>query len=237
MSCSRLWLSVFFLVSACGGTATTTGQEHAAGGDSPGGSGAGGAGAGGASAGAGVGVAGGGSAGAAVGGSGGHLTREPMQHRAEATACGVPPPGGGAAGGSAQGQAPPPQPCTQNSDCTSGPNGRCFSARIGPVCMYDECFADADCAAGGVCLCSGPGGAGNRCSSPGCQVDADCPGSWCSPTLGSCGNYGGIQNYSCHSAQDECVDDTDCTGGGAGSYCMYDPQVTHWICSSTQCVG
>jgi hypothetical protein len=228
MSCSHSWLAVFFLVCGCGGTATN-GQEHASGGDSPGGAGVGGTS---------VGGAGGSSAGASLGGSGGHVTREPTQHRAEATACGVPPPNTGAAGGSARGAAPPEQPCTENGECTSGPNGRCTFGRGGQYCSYDGCFADTDCLAGAVCMCSSPDGMGNRCSSPGCQVDADCPGSWCSPTFGTCGAYGGIQNYSCHTAADECVNDSDCSDGSPGAaYCMYDPLVTHWICSSTQCVG
>jgi len=224
MSCSHPWLALFILVTACGGTAATSGQEQNTAGSSPGGGG-------GSSSGAGNGAAG--SAGAPTGGSGGHVTREPTQHRPEATACGAPPADTGAAGASANGQGAPAEPCSQNSECTSGPNGRCFMGRVGPYCSYDECFADADCVAGAACMCSGPAGAGNRCGSPGCQVDADCPGSWCSPTLGSCGNYGGILGYSCHTAKDECVNDTDCSGG----YCMYDPQVTHWICNSSQCAG
>ena len=238
MSCSHSWLAVFFLVTACGGTVTS--EHEPTGGDSPGGAGVGGTGVGGSGAGgsgaggSGVGGAGTGSAGAPVGGSGGHVAREPTRHRGEATACGVPPPGSGMAGGSAQGAAPPPQECTQNSECTSGRNGRCTDQ----YCSYDECFADTDCAARAVCICSAPDGTGNRCAAPGCQVDADCPGSWCSPTFGPCGLYGGILSYSCHSAQDECVDDTDCSDGSAGvAYCTYDPQVTHWICSSAQCVG
>ena len=224
MSCSQFWLPAFLLVSACGGTVSSR-QEHTTGGDSPGDAGVGGGGAG--------------SAGAPHGGSAGHVTREPTQHRAEATACGIPPPDTGAAGASSQGQGAPLQPCTQNSQCTSAPNGRCtFSNRYGHYCSYDACFADTDCVAGAVCTCSGPDGTGNRCSAPGCQVDADCPGSWCSPTFGSCGAYFGVESYACHGAADECINDSDCSDGSpVAAYCMYDPLVTHWICSSAQCVG
>ena len=240
------WFTTLLLVSACGGTFSST-QEHSSGGDTSGagspGAGSPGAGAPGAGAGSGgraaAGASSGGasSGGASSGGSGGHVTPEPTQHRSEATACGVPP-GTGAGGSAAQGAQPPLQTCTKSSECTAGPNGRCTSGRIGLYCSYDNCFADTDCAAGEVCLCSAPDGTGNRCTQPGCQVDADCPGSWCSPTFGTCGSYGGVTNYSCHTAADECVNDSDCTSNSlGGGYCMYDPQVTHWVCSTAFCAG
>ena len=244
MTRSYPWFTTLLLVSACGGTFSST-QEHSSGGDTsaagtPGaGAPSGGAPSGGGPSGGAPGAGSGGraAAGASSGGSGGHVTPEPTQHRSEATACGVPP-STGSGGSAAQGASPPLQMCTKSSECTSGANGRCTSGRIGQYCSYDECFVDADCAAGAVCLCSAPDGTGNRCTQPGCQVDADCPGSWCSPTFGTCGSYGGVTNYSCHTAADECVNDSDCTSNSlGGGYCMYDPQVTHWVCSTAFCAG
>ncbi|HEX7670240.1 MAG TPA: hypothetical protein VF395_11680, partial [Polyangiaceae bacterium] len=256
----RLVPLVVLWAIGCGGTFETRGGEadsggsSGAGGGSAGGNGgasggvsSGGAGAssggGGASAGGkiGSGGAGGGrgGGGGGQGGSGGKVTAEPTKHRPVAIGCGArpaPPPAG--AGGAANGPQPPLQTCTVNSDCTQGPNGRCVSGRVGPHCSYDACFADADCGKGSVCLCGTPDGASNACLGQGCQVDADCPNSWCSPTFSSCGLYSGVVSYACHTAQDECVNDTDCgTPPGTGGYCMFDPMVSHWICSTSQCVG
>jgi hypothetical protein len=263
MSWSSMWIASLLLVSACGGSFKSGGQgpggagggesgasgsahsggisgdSSAAGSVSSGGSAAGalsgGANAGGASGGADIG-------GASSAGTGGKVLREPTQHRPVALACGTrPTPVPTGSGGSAAG-APLPLPiCTTNGECTAGANGRCISSRIGMTCSYDACFADADCAPGSVCQCGPENGPGNHCSQPGCQVDADCPNSWCSPTFSSCGNYSGVVSYACHTAKDECVNDADCSGhgatGGLGAYCMYDPQVARWVCSSSQCAG
>ena len=122
-------------------------------------------------------------------------------------------------------------------DCKSGPNGRCISGRIGTYCTYDACFTDENCDPGAVCMCGMESGTGNHCSQPGCRVDADCPGSWCSPTFSSCGTFSGVVGYACHATADECVDDADCTSTMKGIYCMYSPMVAHWVCSSSQCAG
>lgn len=165
---------------------------------------------------------------------------EPMNHRPTAVACDRMRP----AGGGPFDPGPFPNPaCTQDSDCTMGENGRCMFGRGGPVCSYDECFTDAECGMN-VCICdaNGAGAFGaNRCGRSGaCQVDADCPGSWCSPSLGSCGNYGGIQGYFCRTADDTCLNDSDCKGEpnrpGDG-YCAYQEATSSWACQYTQCVG
>jgi hypothetical protein len=174
-----------------------------------------------------------------TGGAGGSTTREPAKHRPSAVSCGTPPaslipPGTGGASGA---PLPPPDMCMTNTDCQSGPNGRCIFGRIGQYCTYDACFTDENCEAGAVCMCGSQSGPGNHCSQKGCRVDADCPGSWCSPTFSSCGTYSGVVGYACHTSTDECVDDADCTSSGAGIYCMYSPMVAHWVCSSSQCAG
>lgn len=130
--------------------------------------------------------------------------------------------------------------CATDADCTEGVNGRCVSHRGYAFCSYDTCFADDACE--GPCLCRGEGGGvgsggANRCVSGNCQTDADCgPGNFCSPTLGDCGLYGGTVGYYCHTCDDECTNDSECTEMGAG-YCAYSPTVAHWICQYTQCAG
>jgi hypothetical protein len=171
-------------------------------------------------------------------GSGGQATHEPMKHRPTAVACGEPMGGGGAPNGAS----PDPVTCVMNTDCTSGPNGRCIGGRIGLHCVYDQCFTDDVCR-GGVCECGTALGEGSHCLAAGCLVDADCPESFCSPTFGTCGAYSGVVSYQCHTQFDECVDDSDCTrlvdtkaGGGPG-YCAYDPKLGHWACGYTYCAG
>ena len=72
-----------------------------------------------------------------------------------------------------------------------------------------------------------------------CQIDADCgDGGYCSPTQGDCGSYTGIIAYYCHTAQDTCVNDSECIDPERGpGYCMYRPELGHWQCGYGQCVG
>lgn len=251
-------LAPVLFVCACGGTTLTVGPDggggkgnEESGGASSGGTenggtagdGAGGRTLGGAAGspvqgGAGGGIAGAGSGGRAGAGTGGGPTREPLKHRPSQVVCGVRPPAQDAGG--PQGASPDPMVCTTDADCVSGANGRCISGRLATkFCTYDACFDDTDCESGSVCQCSPATqtSVGNHCSAPGCRIDADCPGSFCSPTFGTCGNYSGVIGYACHTTADECVDDTDCIGKGPGAYCMHDPMVGHWICSSSQCAG
>ena len=143
----------------------------------------------------------------------------------------LPPPTGGSGG------QPLPGMCTVDTDCTMGANGRCIFGRVGKYCTYDACFKDADCGTRTVCMCGTPGGTGAHCGQPGCHIDADCPGSWCSPTFSSCGNYSGVVGYACHTPADECVNDADCSAMGGAAYCMYMPSSAHWVCSISQCAG
>jgi Cys-rich repeat protein len=134
--------------------------------------------------------------------------------------------------------------CTNDSQCTAGKNGRCTPSghNAGPSCEYDTCFTDADCAKGDVCECGGPAGTGryaNTCLPGNCRVDADCgSGGYCSPSYGtSCGAYGGIVGYYCHTAKDQCDNDNQCTEGGAAGYCGYQPTTGNWTCIYSFCAG
>ena len=129
--------------------------------------------------------------------------------------------------------------CSAHADCTEGENGRCTPSREGYYCTYDECFDDGDCDDKMVCECGG-GILENRCLREGnCRVDADCgPDGFCSPTLGSCGSYGGIVGYYCHTPDDECLDDSNCGDTEYGMpYCAYNMVSGRWTCSDVHCVG
>ncbi len=253
-----LRLAPLALMSACGGTTLTRSGDGGAGGS--GGPGVGGSGAvetGGRSAGGAVSGGGGAThgsggvvsgAGGSIPGSGGSVPgsggsmlgsggkmHEPTKHRPAEVPCGTRPNDGGS---SDAGAPPSIETCAVDGDCSHGFNGRCISGRIGLHCTYDVCFGDGDCAEGAICMCSSAMSQGSHCSQPGCRIDADCPGSWCSPTFSSCGTYSGVIGYQCHTKADECTNDTDCAAGTSGApYCMYEPMVAHWICSSSQCAG
>jgi len=70
----------------------------------------------------------------------------------------------------------------------------------------------------------------NRCLPHGnCSTDADCgSAAYCSPSLllGDTCNPTNIAFY-CHTSNDECVDDSQCTQG----YCLYDAAKKHWRCN------
>jgi hypothetical protein len=162
--------------------------------------------------------------------------RTPERHRPTATMCDdqrssappdIPDPNPG----------PPYVSCTAHADCTEGANGRCIgNGHDGWYCSYDACFQDSDCTY--VCLCEGGFRSdANACMQSGnCKVDADCGGGgFCSPTYGRCGDYSGTVAFYCHTAQDDCVDDTDC--GGYPNYCAYDPVVGKWTCKDDHCAG
>jgi hypothetical protein len=173
------------------------------------------------------------------GGAGGWRTgpvvspRVPAAHRPEAASC--------------VGVNAPPEPsgtttmagtCKKHADCTLGKNGKCIHGIGGSYnyysCVYDSCGTDADCDPGKVCFCS-PNDAA-RCLSVGnCRTDADCGGgdySYCSPSMGmDCGGYHTIDSYHCHTPQDTCIDNSDCTGSGSASdYCNFDAYDGRWKC-------
>lgn len=134
------------------------------------------------------------------------------------------------------------QTCSSDQDCTSTPNnGRCgyiWYRDAGPSCTYDECFSDSDCKLG-VCNCRqdpthdddsfGSGPHPNYCMAAGnCRVDSDCGdggAGYCSPSPnGGCRGF--WLGYFCHTASDQCVDDSDCA---KGSLCAYTG--TLWACT------
>jgi len=132
--------------------------------------------------------------------------------------------------------------CTQDSDCVGCANGQ-FGRCEGPgsTCVCDQCMADGDCGATGVCACDGTTFGwshtrrGNVCIPSNCRVDADCgPSGFCSPTTDlGCGAFYGVTGYYCHTANDQCTNDTDCAQGT----CRYSPQVGYWVCATGACAG
>jgi hypothetical protein len=229
MNLHRCGVLVFVLVAGCGGS-TQSGSSADGGnaGTNAGGSGSNSGGAGGT----------GGDGGSNSGGGGGTGGREPEKHRAVATSCDHERPPGDPCFGACDGTTG----CVADTECTAGENGRCESFRGYSECTYDVCFEDSDCGQGGPCGCETTlWSDANTCLAGNCQTDADCgPGGYCSPTLSTCGNYSGVTGYYCHTRDDECTDDAECTGqaGQFGpGYCMFSVQVSHWICSYSHCVG
>ncbi len=173
------------------------------------------------------------SSGSSTSSSGGSV---PQNHRAAAVACpldrgpGMPPDASAGA------------TCTRDADCTMGLRGRCMQVtRCGGACQtrvectYDDCAADADCAALRVCSCrpSPSSNARNACLPAGtCRVDADCAGGhgYCSPNPVGCTSFADSSDgYYCHTAQDDCTNDSDC---GAGENCWYDASPKKWHCKN-----
>lgn len=135
-----------------------------------------------------------------------------------------------------------PGRCAKDSECTAGKNGRCSmvgGGRLPPQadCVYDACYNDADCGTKSACECHGSANEGHECMGGNCAVDADCgAGGLCSPSLGHCGNYGGVIGNFCHVKADECSSDADCNGKPEG-HCAFKEEVGHWQCAYGHCVG
>jgi hypothetical protein len=163
--------------------------------------------------------------------------RVPLNHRPSDAQCSMPaPPGDCASPG------PPPGGCTSDSSCSNaGPNGRCINQGGGPAadcfCTSDACVQDTDCPSGQTCACHGSpytDGRGNACVQGNCRVDADCgAGAYCSPSprTAICGDS--LAGYYCHTAEDQCIDDTDCpsspnVAGIPG--CVYSTTDSRWEC-------
>jgi hypothetical protein len=133
--------------------------------------------------------------------------------------------------------------CNEDSECPACSNGqmdRCLGP-LGGVCTCDLCNTDENCGATGVCSCNGQSfgfsrsNVGNICVPSNCRVDVDCgPGGFCSPTVDfSCGSFYGLAGYYCHTANDQCTNDSDCTQGD----CRYSPQTGYWVCATGACAG
>src|SRR5215471_12809515 len=158
--------------------------------------------------------------------------RVPKQHRASGSIC---PMQRGPGLVCMVGSASTGNKCATDADCATGANGRCFSPNgpppaCGPAsCSYDECKSDMDCPARVPCFCRQSAGssAPNVCVVGGnCAVDADCgPRGYCSP--GGFEGFCSTPMYFCHTANDTCIDDSDCTRVGAGPLraCNYDARL------------
>jgi hypothetical protein len=163
----------------------------------------------------------------------------PLMHRASAVACSTDKVAGDV---DATEAADPRADCKADGDCTQGKNGRCAMTgggrmRPAPRCVYDACVVDSDCGAKSACDCGTAVNDGHACMEGNCAVDADCgEGGFCSPSMGSCGNYRGVVGNFCHTAKDECVNDGDCSSE-PGAYCAWKEEVGHWQCSTSQCMG
>jgi hypothetical protein len=127
--------------------------------------------------------------------------------------------------------------CTANEACTQRSGGRCvYSATLpSSACVYDACAIDTDCPGGSVCICGQGGPVANECSAVGnCRVDADCPSGYCSPSVDPCGTFKG---YFCHTAADECNDDSGCANGGLLAKCVFDTSSAAWKCAPVGCAS
>jgi hypothetical protein len=168
--------------------------------------------------------------------------RVPIIHRAVGSACpSQRGPGLVCTGGTSTGT----NQCVTDGDCSAGTNGRCFSPNgPGPgacsptICSYDQCQSDSDCAALVPCECrSSQSDGANLCVAGGnCATDSDCgPQGYCSP--GALTDYCATPIYFCHSANDTCVDDSDCRAivadSGILQTCNYDSQSGHFACGDT----
>lgn len=128
-------------------------------------------------------------------------------------------------------------PCSGDSDCTMGTNGRCLN-NAGPAgthCSFDDCFADSDCPGNVPCICrpSASDPSPNLCSTgSGCRVDSDCgPCGFCSPSP-SVPNYPSpYLPYFCHTLGDVCIDNGDCHDT-TKACCTFEPKVAHWVCEA-----
>jgi len=126
--------------------------------------------------------------------------------------------------------------CQTSADCLN--MGHCTAAH---ECSYDACTQDQDCGATAVCSCQGQtfGWAhqsnGNTCVPSNCRQDSDCgAGGRCSPTLGyGSGPFYGIEGYFCHTPNDHCHNDSDCSN----AYCEFDEISGYWSCNAGAIAG
>ena len=136
--------------------------------------------------------------------------------------------------------------CTTNEACTQRSGGRCVyntgacgepcvATAPNSACVYDACAVDTDCPGGSVCICGQGGPVANECGPVGnCRVDADCPSGYCSASVDSCGAFNG---YFCHTAKDECNDDSSCANSGLFAKCTVDTSSAAWKCTPVGCAS
>lgn len=149
------------------------------------------------------------------------LPRAPEKHRAERPSCATTRSSPEPALGSVTTLG-----CTKNADCGAGKNGRCVVDGDATRCVYDACASSSECPGVAVCEC----GSANVCVSGGCLTDADCGrGGYCSPSACEVGD--GVPHF-CHTTEDACLDDADCSGIDV---CRYQASSRTWRCVTSAC--
>jgi hypothetical protein len=63
-----------------------------------------------------------------------------------------------------------------------------------------------------------------------CVVDGDCPSGYCSPSTNDDCNAPRLVGFFCRTADDECVEDGDCTGPSGPGRCVFRAQRGRWAC-------
>jgi hypothetical protein len=134
--------------------------------------------------------------------------------------------------------------CDAASDCPAVPQVACLVYDDAGIsfCNADPCHVDSDCSDGGVCLCGSAAtsstiATSNMCLPAGnCTIDSDCsPVHYCSPSSIGCGT---TFSYYCHTANDDCANDTDCRDT---QFCQYAPGAGgsgKWTCvDASTCSG
>jgi hypothetical protein len=171
--------------------------------------------------------------------------RTPKVHRALATNCGP--------SARTRERDPSLDGCQSDAECKKGANGHCEKTMVSHAhfenrCVYDGCSTDDDCKqedqdplstrlGPGPCIC-GQQGKVNTCYGGNCRSDADCGSNgFCSPSHDFACGYEGVPGYFCHTEDDECVDDSDCStdAGKSPSECRFDPKRERWACNAAEC--
>jgi hypothetical protein len=234
---------------ACGGqTQIVTGDAGGDGasssssGSSSGGSSGGSGGSSGSSSGGSSGGSSGSSSGGSSGSSSGGNHEVPTNHRPNDDQCLQAAPAGSCNGQGGGG--PGPGSCSSDAQCSdAGPNGRCVESGGGALfcsCTYDMCADDAACPTGQTCACHGSlyNNSGNTCVAGNCRVDSDCEGGagYCSPAYAPMG-CGGLAGYYCHTPQDQCVNDSDCSNANGQPVCTYSTSESRWTCQQLLLCG
>ncbi len=161
----------------------------------------------------------------------------PTNHRPNDDQCTAPASPGDCSIGGVGGGGGGPGNCSMDSQCTMGTNGRCIESNGGALycaCSYDTCADDAACGSGQTCACHGSpySEGGNTCVPGNCRVDSDCGANgYCSPSESTTGCGGGVAGYYCHTPNDKCVNDSQCTGS-FGIACVYSTTQMFWQCQS-----
>jgi hypothetical protein len=126
--------------------------------------------------------------------------------------------------------------CGSDGDCTAGLNGRCsFPDGPPPTCMrfcsYDECPSvwtarPRSRASAGTHLTARMRISASRAATARSTPTAD---PWVTARLEDLCDH---PMYFCHTPQDTCTDDSDCTplNSGIDQTCNYDSQIGHFAC-------